>query len=194
MFPNYLKAVASFLLLAQSGSAIINELASLAPTSPLMVPGTVTTLEQTLLAPKSPITKDRIIDTALKTGYLTGQVLNKPPIGDINEPLPDVIDSPNIIKASPAQIDYFTRLTGISASDPEGGWGCEFCNKYAPTCTVVSQFHAPATDNTGYILKCDEEKVLYVNFRGARSLLNIVQVSEKKKVYLEVYSLIIRLR
>lgn len=149
-----------------------------------MVPGTVTNLEQTLSAPDKVLTKEYLINTAVKTTYsLGGQLLDQPIKGDINEPLPDIIDSPNIIKANPSQIEFFTKITGITAAetDPKCGggnnWCCAYCIQYAPTCIVERTFHLSITDNTGYILRCEDDKMLYVNFRGARSLLNLAQVS-----------------
>lgn len=87
-----------------------------------------------------------------------------------------------IILATDAQVSTFELYAGIASTaycrrvTGLGEWNCENCLKYVPDGEMIYTFSSLITDNTGFVLRSDNQRAIHVVFRGTNSIRNSIAV------------------
>ncbi|KAG0741174.1 hypothetical protein G6F57_003307 [Rhizopus arrhizus] len=85
-----------------------------------------------------------------------------------------------VVTASGAQVEVLTMYAGVASTGycksvvPGNSWNCTQCLQWVPDGKVVSSFTSTLSDTHGFILRSDEQKTLYVVFRGTSSFKSAI--------------------
>lgn len=92
------------------------------------------------------------------------------------------VSSSSVVKATSAQIKYFTLYAGLSSTVycrgvvPLGNWKCKNCLKYVPDGKLIVTFSSLLADSNGFVLRSDSQKTIHLVFRGTNSIRSAVVV------------------
>lgn len=87
-----------------------------------------------------------------------------------------------VIQATSDEITKYTKYAGIAATAycrtvvPLSLWNCNECIKQVPDGKLITTFSTLVSDTSGFVLRSDEEKVIYLVFRGTNSIRQGIDV------------------
>lgn len=89
-----------------------------------------------------------------------------------------------LIKVTPSSVEVLRNLAGVASTSfcpgiySTGAWSSVNCKKYLPDAKVIVTFATPIYDISGFLLRSDSQKTIYLVFRGSMSPANFLVVSD----------------
>lgn len=90
--------------------------------------------------------------------------------------------SDTVVQATSAQVAEYKKYAGIAATAycrtvvPLKFWNCDQCLKQVPDGKLIASYSTLVTDASGFVLRSDNDKVIYVVFRGTNSVRQGIDV------------------
>ncbi|KAI9472397.1 MAG: lipase [Benjaminiella poitrasii] len=95
-------------------------------------------------------------------------------------PIPAAAADPGVVMATSAQIAQFKKYAAITATAycdlvvPFNSWTCLKCLMYVPDGKLIKTFSSLIADTTGFVLRSDADKTIYLVFRGTNSIRSAI--------------------